>query len=186
MADAGHLLSLFWTPIVSVTAAVGGRRSGQIAVSVHGASIVPQRPRLTIGLWKGNLTHELVGASGACAVHLLRADQDQLVYHLGMRSGYDLDKLATLEHSTGDTGAPLLGDCLAVFECRVLNRMDAGDHTVFLAEIVRSEIRGDGDPLWWRDLRARMPADKRAAWDVKSARDAARALRIMDDIKRLR
>ena len=65
---------------MAVTAAFGGVRSGQIAVSVHGASIVPQRPRLTAALWKRNLTHDLVRDSGAFAVHLLSNDQDEVVY----------------------------------------------------------------------------------------------------------
>src|SRR5581483_10284520 len=105
-------LGLFWTPLVAVTAAHAGRRSGQIAVSVHGASIVPARPRLTAGLWKTNLTRHLVEAGGAFAVHVLRDDQDELVYYLGLQSGRDVDKLAALPHDTGVTGVPLLRDCL--------------------------------------------------------------------------
>ena len=182
MPEGLHLLSWLWTPIVAVTAAAGRRRSGQIAVSAHGASIVPARPRLTVGLWKRNLTRDLVEESGAFAVHLLRDDQDELVYHLGLQSGHALDKLAALDHDIGVTGTPLLRDCLGVFECRVLNRMDGGDHTVFLGEVVHSGLRGEGMPLWWRDLRARMPAHHRAAWEAKSAADIAHSLQVMDDI----
>src|SRR5437773_5551324 len=111
--EAARALSLLWTPLVAVTAAQEGRRSGQVAVSVHGASIVPSRPRLTAALWKRNLTHDLVHASGAFAIHLLRDDQDELVYRLGLRSGHDGDKLGGLALSTGETGTPLLADCLA-------------------------------------------------------------------------
>lgn len=179
---ASGLLSWLWTPIVAVTAAAAGRRSGQIAVSVHGASIVPDRPRLTVGLWKTNLTHDLVATSGAFAVHLLRDDQDELVYHLGLRSGRDIDKLATLDHAPGATGTPLLRDCLGLFECRVLNRMDGGDHTIFLGAVVHSEGHGAGNPLWWRDLRARAPEHLLAAWNARNAEHIARSLAIMDMI----
>ncbi len=184
MAEATHLLGLLWTPLVAVTAATGGRRGGQIAVSVHGASIVSQRPRLTAGLWKTNFTHDLVNESGAFAVHLLRDDQDEIVYHLGLQSGHDTDKLASLAHETGVTGAPLLRDCLGLFECRVVNRMDGGDHTVFLGEIVSSAARSEGAPLWWRDLRARMPAHLLDAWNARNAAHIAESLHIMDDIRR--
>src|SRR4051812_1694293 len=105
--EATRDFGLFWTPLVAITAAHAGRRSGQIAVSVHGASIVPARPRLSAGLWKTNLTRDLVEAGGAFAVHVLRSDQDELVYQLGLQSGRDLDKLATLPHDIGETGAPL-------------------------------------------------------------------------------
>ena len=176
---AARALSLFWTPLVAVTSAHAGVRSGQIAVSVHGASIVPQRPRLTAALWKRNLTHDLVQRSGVFAVHLLREDQDELVYRLGLRSGHDEDKLAGLPLREGVTGCPLLVQCLAVYECRVLNAMDGGDMTVFLGEVV-AMAGEEGTPLWWRDLRPRMPAEQAAAWERKIAADIADSLRTMD------
>lgn len=176
---AARALSLLWTPIVAVTAAHAGVRSGQIAVSVHGASIVPQRPRLTATLWKRNLTHDLVQRAGVFTVHLLRDDQDELVYRLGLRSGREGDKLAGLPLREGIGGCPVLLDCLAVYECRLLTSMDGGDMTVFLGEVVAMEGR-DGAPLWWRDLRARMPAEQAAAWDRKIAADIADSLRTMD------
>ena len=178
------MLGWLWTPLVAVTAAHDGRRSGQIAVSAHGASIVPERPRLTVALWKGNLTHDLALAGRAFAVHLLGAEQDELVFHLGLQSGRDLDKLATLAHEVGATGAPLLRDCLAVWECRLLNQMDGGDCTVFLGEVVSSAIHREGAPLWWRDLRPRLPAAEAARWDAKSRADIAHSLTVIDQIER--
>lgn len=179
MPDGARWLSWFWTPLVVVTAAAGGRRSGQVAVSVHGASIVPQYPRLTVGLWKTNFTHDLVRQSGAFAVHLPRDDQDAMVYHFGLQSGRDVDKFATVAHTLGSTGAPLLDDCLGVFECRVAAMMDADDHTIFLGDVLHSESRGEGNPLWWRDLRARMPADLLARWNERNGESVAASLKLL-------
>ena len=178
---AGQALSLLWTPLVAVTAAAGAERSGQIAVSVHGASIVPQRPRLTAALWKRNLTHDLVQRSGAFAVHLLRADGDELVERLGLHSGRDGDKLDGLVRDTGVTGCPILRDCLAFYECRVINAMDGGDMTVFLGDVIAMEGTS-GAPLWWRDLRPRMPAEAADAWARKITADIEDSLQTMDQI----
>ena len=178
-APAARALSHFWTPLVAVTSAHAGVRSGQIAGSVHGASIVPQRPRLTAALWKRNFTHDLVRDSGVFAVHLLRDDQDELVYRLGLRSGRDGDKLDGLSLRKGATGCPVLEDCLAWYECRVLNTMDGGDMTVFLGEVVAMAGQ-EGVPLWWRDLRGRMPPEHTAAWERKIAADIADSLQTMD------
>jgi len=177
--SAARALSHLWTPLVAVTSAHEGVRSGQIAVSVHGASIVPRRPRLTAALWKRNLTHDLVEAAGVFAVHLLREDQDEVVYRLGLRSGRDGDKLAGMALRGGVTGCPILVECLAVYECRVLNTMDGGDMTVFLGEVVAMAGR-DGAPLGWRDLRPRMPAEAAASWERKIAADTEDSLRTMD------
>jgi len=158
-----------------VTATSDGARSGQVAVTAHGSSIVPEHPRISIALWKGNFTRDLVERSGRFAVHLLRDDQDELVYHFGLQSGRTVDKFEGREFDTNEHGIPILRDCLAVFECHAINRMDGGDHTLFLADIEGSHLRSAGSPLWWRDLRTRMPQQRRAQWERKSARDARSA-----------
>jgi flavin reductase (DIM6/NTAB) family NADH-FMN oxidoreductase RutF len=172
-----HPLSWFWTPLVVVTAAHAGARSGQIAVSAHGASILPNHPRLTVALWKTNYTRDLVDWSGRFALHLLREDQDELVYHFGLQSGRTVDKFAGIEHETGGDGLPLLHGCLAAFICRVVARLDGGDHTLFLAAAREVLQRRDGSPLWWRDLQARMPEEQRRRWQQKSAEDMHTAAR---------
>lgn len=187
MPDTADLppLSWLWTPLVIVTAAAGGRRSGQAAVSAHGASIVAERPRLTVGLWKGNLTRDLAEQAGAFAVHLLHDSQDELVYRFGLASGHDTDKFAGLDVATGANGSPILPGVLAVFECSVANVMDAGDHTVFLADVVGNHAAaGGGRPLWWRDLRPRMPEPWASLWQSRSAAAAATARPRMDDVRR--
>jgi len=44
------------------------------------------------------------------------------------------------------SGVPLLQNCLTNLECRVWSIVEAGDHAVFLAEVVEAESRG-GQPL---------------------------------------
>jgi flavin reductase (NADH) len=183
-ARVSSALSWLWSPLVVVTAAFGGRRSGQVAVSVQNASIVPDRPRLIAGLWKGNLTRDLAERSGAFAVHVLRADQDEMIEHFGLQSGHDVDKLSSHEFIVGETGSPLLADCMAVYECRVVNAMDAGDHTVFLGDVVLRREGAAAEPLWWRELRTRLPASWEARWESQSARAVEIARTQMDRVER--
>jgi flavin reductase (DIM6/NTAB) family NADH-FMN oxidoreductase RutF len=187
MAVPTALLRYYQAPLVAVTAAVGsraGQRSGQIAVFTQRASVVPERPRLLAPLWKGNLTRDLVEASGACAVHLLRTDQQELVYHLGLQSGHELDKLASLDHDTGVTGASLLRDCLGAFECRVVNQLDGGDMTVFLLDVVAGEAHGDQPPMTLPSFRDQLTPAWRSRFEAFSARQAARYAPLMDTIER--
>ncbi len=46
----------------------------------------------------------------------------------------------------GDTGAPLIEGALATLECAIDQVLDGGDHTIFLAHVVRAWV-GDGNPL---------------------------------------
>ena len=57
-------------------------------------------------------------------------------------------------YSTG-SGVPLLRNCLTSLECRVSSIIEAGDHAIFLAEVVEAESR-EGHPLLYynRDYRS--------------------------------
>ena len=170
-ASFGPLLSLLWTPLVAVTVAWEGRVNGQIAVSAHGASIVPDRPRLLVQLYKTNLTHDMVIASGAFALNVLRDDQLDLAHQLGFVSGRAVAKLANLPYARAASGSPVLDDCLGWLDCRVINRMDGGDMTCFLADVIDGRLLSPAAPLWWRDMRGRMPDAWQQEWDAKIAKE---------------
>jgi 3-hydroxy-9,10-secoandrosta-1,3,5(10)-triene-9,17-dione monooxygenase reductase component len=67
--------------------------------------------------------------------------------HLSVRfSQTELDRFEGLDFTTGDTGVPLLDGVLARMECCVTQTVEAGDHAIFIAEVVRADYR-DGNPL---------------------------------------
>jgi flavin reductase (DIM6/NTAB) family NADH-FMN oxidoreductase RutF len=49
------------------------------------------------------------------------------------------------------TGAPVLKECVGFVECRLVQSVETGDHTVFIGEVVNEGVRG-GDPLTVWDL----------------------------------
>jgi len=162
-----ELLRHLTSPVVAITTSAAGRRNGMIANSAQRASLVPSVPRVSFYASKINYTHDLVYASGLFAMHLLRADQWELIWRLGLESGRDRDKLAGLEYRVGETGCPVLAGAVAVFECRVSNAMDAGAATFFLGDVV-AVTRGEPGPVMTSDyFRAHMPPDKRAIYDAK-------------------
>jgi flavin reductase (DIM6/NTAB) family NADH-FMN oxidoreductase RutF len=130
-----------------LTAADGARRGGLIATFVSQASIVPDLPRVVVGLAKQHHTWGLIEASGAFALHLLGEKHLDWVWRFGLRSGRDVDKLAGLTATAGTTGSPILTDALAWLDCRVESRMNTGDRTLYLAEVVGGEQTRDETPL---------------------------------------
>lgn len=56
------------------------------------------------------------------------------------------DRFDGLEWYRGETGVPLLSGTLAAVECTVRQRITAGDHDIFIGEMLRAEIN-TGDPL---------------------------------------
>lgn len=57
------------------------------------------------------------------------------------------NKWAGVDWSPGTAGIPRLPLALAVFDCRVRERFQGGDHLIFLGEIVEMQSREAGDPL---------------------------------------
>jgi flavin reductase (DIM6/NTAB) family NADH-FMN oxidoreductase RutF len=167
-----------WGPVVAVSAAAAGRASAQIAVTAIAASILPERPRLLIQLWKANLTHDLVRASGAFAVHLLAEGQLDLVTRLGHHSGHQQDKLAGLPWRRGLTGSPLLDECPSYLECRLIATLDGGDMSVFLGEVVGGANAVTSPLMTMEWLRAHAGAGWHAEETARlaAARAAARTL----------
>ena len=82
------MMRRLWAPIAIVTASSQGRDNAQAAVSIGGASIVADRPRVVVQLYKTNLTHDLVVESGAFALCFARRDQLDLVHDTGFVSGH--------------------------------------------------------------------------------------------------
>ena len=135
-----------------VTAQAGPRRGGLIATFVNQATIVPDMPRMLVGLARPHYTWELVEASGAFALHLLGEQHLELVWRFGLKSGRDLDKLEGLRVCYEATGSPLLLDVIGSLDCRVEARLDGGDRTVYLAEVVQGQVTHFAPPLTFKRL----------------------------------
>ena len=159
-------------PLAAVSTRHGSIVNAQIAVAITAASIVLRRPRIIVQLYHTNYTCELVTASGVLAVNFLAPDQLDLIWRLGMRSGRDGDKLADVDYAAGVTGSPILAGGFGYLDCRVVNAMDGGDLTAFLADVVDGATRG-ASPLYWREARPRLPQRWADEWDRKIAGEMA-------------
>src|SRR5258708_7514976 len=135
-AEIYQLLRNLTSPVVAITSARGNKGNGLIIDSAIRASIVPHIPRLAVFIHKFNFSHGLIFETGRFALHLLRTDQYDLIHHLGFQSGRAIEKLAAVPHRLSTTGVPILDECYAHFECRVVNAMDTGSSTCFLGDIV--------------------------------------------------
>jgi flavin reductase (DIM6/NTAB) family NADH-FMN oxidoreductase RutF len=156
-----------------LTAAAGGGRGGLIATFVSQASLVPELPRVLVGLAKQHHTWGLVEASAAFALHLLDEQHMEWVWRFGLRSGRDGDKLHGLAVQTGVSGSPVLAEAPGWLDCRVEARLDTGDRTVYLAEVVASRLDRPGRPLTVKRLLELAPAERLRELKEQVARDSA-------------
>ncbi|MCH8801348.1 MAG: flavin reductase family protein [Chloroflexi bacterium] len=183
-ADIAPMMGTLWSPLAAVTSHWQGRDNVQMAVAIAAASIVPDRPRVAVQLYKTNLSHDMVLSGGAFALNFLRPDQLDLIGDFGLVSGRERDKLDGVAQTKGMSGSPLLTDCFGYLDCRVINAMDGGDMTCFLAEVVDGKTLSQGEPLWWRDARRKLPPEWLERWENKQSSEIATSRATMDKISR--
>jgi flavin reductase (DIM6/NTAB) family NADH-FMN oxidoreductase RutF/rubredoxin len=135
-----------------ITAQAEGRDNGQCANTCF--QITSDPARLAIGINKQNFTHELIQKSGKFGVSVLNQTGHDYARRFGYSSGRDIDKFKGLEVHRGESGVLLLNDALVTMQATVMGQMDAGTHTLFLADVTGGEILQDGDPMTYAFFRA--------------------------------
>lgn len=129
-----------------VGVADGNRRNAFTASSIMQVSFSPLLVAITIGT--DHESYKLLRSGQVFAISVLSADQQPLAEHFGTQSGRTVDKLASVSWQPGRTGAPLLLEALAHFECEVASDIEAGDHRLVIGRVVDGAIvRRDGEPL---------------------------------------
>lgn len=153
------------SPLVAVTSSWKGKKNGMISNTALRGSLIPSAPRLLVFISKRNLSHSLIWESGSFALHLLRADQMDLVWKLGFFSGADTEKLEDVEYVMKSTGSPILKDVYAYFDCKIMNAMDSGYGTCFLADVVDGGQLTEGEIMTSNYFRKNMPEKWRPAYE---------------------
>jgi flavin reductase (DIM6/NTAB) family NADH-FMN oxidoreductase RutF len=170
---AADLIALTDRELWLITSAAGDRRGGLIATFVSHASLVPELPRLLIAVAKQHHTWQLIEASGAFAAHLLAERNLDLVWRFGLASGRDLDKFEGLTSETGVSGSPIFGNTLGWLDCRVETRLETGDRTVYVADVLAAKKLLDEPPLTGKGMIELAPPDKRQQLRELRERDSA-------------
>jgi flavin reductase (DIM6/NTAB) family NADH-FMN oxidoreductase RutF len=126
------------------------RQDGFTAAWVMQASFDPLVLALSINA--SNASYELLHAGGGFTVNVLKQGQLELARRFGTRSGRNEDKLAGIRWRPGRTGAPILEQALAYFDCELAGRHRAGDHELVLGRVVDGKILDPGAaPLTYAD-----------------------------------
>lgn len=161
---AHELLRTLASPVCALTSAHAGRVNGMILDSAIRASISARVPRLGVFVHRWHLSHGLVAGGKRFVLHLLHRGQLEVVHRFGFRSGREEDKLAGVPHRLTAHGIPLLEDHWCAFECRVVNTMDAGAATFFLADVTGTHRGGATELLTADWLRSSLPGEWREAF----------------------
>lgn len=135
-----------------MTAAAGNEVAASTVTWLSQASFKP--PRIMAAVRVASGVHALVGQSGAFALHILGQEQQDLAAAFFKPADVGDDRtLSGYGYEPGPvTGAPLLLAPPAWLEAQVVETVQGGDHTIFVADIVNVGLRDpELFPLTLRD-----------------------------------
>ena len=137
-----------------VSSKVDDNLNGYIGNTVFQVTAEP--PTLAVSVNKKNLTHQFIEKSNLFSVCSLgQTVPTEIIQRFGYKSGNEINKFEDLDWESGKTGAPVLPSySTAFFECRVIDHMDVGTHTIFIGKIVAAEKTGlEAPPLTYEYYR---------------------------------
>lgn len=126
--------------------------------------------RVAISVINSNYTCELIKESGVFTLSML--DQTctfQTIKHFGMCSGRDVDKFADIKLPVDDNGVFYMGwQSCAMISCKVVDSLNLGSHTMFIAEVTDGKVLSENAPLTYADYQSHVkPKTEKKAEDKK-------------------
>lgn len=106
-----------------------------------------QPPLVALGMKADSATLAHAKGSGHFAINVLGSGQKDLAFAFFKPTQVEGGRLSGYEFEPGATGAPLLLDAPAWFECRLTDVVERGDHHVVLGEVLAAGVRRESPPL---------------------------------------
>lgn len=135
-----------------VTVRTKEKINGMTAAWVSQVSFQPLL--LMVSIAPARFTHNLIKEAGFFAINTLDKNMHDLAVTFGFKSGRKIDKFQNVPYFDAPNGSPIIKNALAFFECKVKDTFVAGDHTLFIGEVVAAELlKKDLEPLVfkWED-----------------------------------
>jgi flavin reductase (DIM6/NTAB) family NADH-FMN oxidoreductase RutF len=92
-------------------------------------------------IWDANHSFELIRGSKECVFNLPTTELGSIVAQIGNTSGLEVDKFEKFKLTAvpGDkVKAPLIGECYANFECRLVESSLIDTYSLFIFEVVKA------------------------------------------------
>jgi flavin reductase (DIM6/NTAB) family NADH-FMN oxidoreductase RutF len=133
-AKQRRIMGQFATGVTVVTTDGKAGAHGLTANAVSSLSLDP--PLVLVAVDRKAHSLDFLKVNRCFAVNILRLEQEGISRRFATPGPKDFSDLAIHKSVTG---SPILGDCLAYLDCRVIDVLPGGDHEIFIGEIVAGE-----------------------------------------------
>lgn len=97
---------------------------------------------------------EVFQNSEGFAVHILAAEQEELCWTF---AGKDTDRFSKAEWFLSNNNLPIISGSFSVLECKKVQQIEAGDHLIFVGEIIKIEKQDKEPMLYFRRNIGKIP-----------------------------
>ncbi len=104
-------------------------------------------PMVAVSVESDGASIAMMQESKVFSVNVFRADQRREAGRLARPYSRAPEKIEEFEYQEGTTGAPVLADALGYVECRIVEMIETGDHTLVVGEVVDAGEFNEGSPL---------------------------------------
>ena len=105
-------------------------------------------PLVAMGIKKDSHSFDMIRHDGVFSVNLLGKNQKALAEHFVKPAAVVGEKLKSVRHRPGKTGAPILEEAIAYFECELREvANERGDHAIVIGEVVEAGVHKDEPAL---------------------------------------
>jgi flavin reductase (DIM6/NTAB) family NADH-FMN oxidoreductase RutF len=134
-------------------------KAGTAAATVNWvtqASFAP--PLVAVGVKADSHAHAAILENHVFALNVLGKGQQAVAFNFFKPATRDGSTVSGEPVRKGVTGAPILVNAPAFVECRVVETVSKGDHSLFVAEVVEAGVarapegRADDATLWLKEL----------------------------------
>lgn len=137
-------------PVTIVTARSGNRMRGITIGSFTSLSLSP--PLISFNVTRDSQMHELFKPSSTFVVHFPGAMQESLCTRFALPDQSDEEQFDSIEMDEGaPNDPPLLSGVNSRLHCRMEKRIVAGDHSILIGQVVRSEFLREGPAILYMD-----------------------------------
>lgn len=138
-SQLAHALAALTTGIYVLTMQVGEHQHG---MSSSWATQVSGEPVLLMAaVDQQHISHNMIVDSQAFGLNVIGHDSWHLENYFYSAQAHRPDNLAPFQLETSVTGTPLLHDALVSLDCLVVSTHTAGDHTLFVGQVVDTRVR---------------------------------------------
>ena len=106
-----------------------------------------------ISIGKTRFSADIIKKSKAFVVNFIGYELKKEALTCGTKSGNHIDKFeeaGLTKEEAESVDCPRVKEALAYMECEVINEVDAGDHIIFIGNVVNSKVKKDGKRLFQR------------------------------------